>query len=223
MQDDAAERALAEFRHEAANPLALMVSAFREIARRSDDDDVHDLVEVGLRQSDVLERLLERLRGTGDENAELVAERLDLNELASNVVRDLEVGLLADRACEVRLGPDPTPVDGDPVLLRQALTNLLDNAVKYSPASSDIHVVVERDDTHALLWVQDEGEGVAPEDMEAIFDRFQRRSDRPGGLGIGLAVVARVAEAHDGLVEAVPAPCGTGTRFVVSLPLADGA
>ena len=143
---------------------------------------------------------------------------MDLNDLATRTVRDLQVGLLADRSCEVRPADGPVPVDGDPVLLRQALTNLLDNAVKYSPDASVIHVVVEDKGTDAMLWVQDEGEGVAPEDMEAIFTRFQRRSDRPGGLGIGLAVVARIVEAHDGRVEAVAAPDGPGTRFVVTLP-----
>lgn len=227
MDDSAAERALAEFRHEAANPLALIVSAVRELDRRlpeRDDDpalaDARDLLQVAERQVAVLERLLDRLRGAGDEDPELELERLDLVALAHDTVEDLRLGVLEGRECTVTDSGEPVEVQGDETRLRQVLVNLLDNAAAYSPVDAPIRVAVDRDDGVARLRVKDDGEGIAPEDLARVFERFERGSDRPGGLGIGLAVVARVVEAHGGSVEAVPAPEGPGTLFVVQLPLA---
>lgn len=224
MDDAAAERALAEFRHEAANPLALIVSAVRELDRRlpDDDEDARALLDVAARQVAVLERLLDRVRGTGDEAVDLDVSRFELGALVDETVSDLQLSRLDGRPVAVEGHEAHLDVEGDATLLRQALTNLLDNAAKYSPDDSVIHVVVGRDADHAEVWVQDEGEGIAPEDMQAVFKRFERRSDRPGGLGIGLAVVQRVVEAHGGTVEARPAPDGVGARFLVRLPVVDG-
>lgn len=223
MDDSAAERALAEFRHEAANPLALIMSAVRELDRKlPDDDDTRGLLDIANRQVRVLDRLLGRLRGAGDEVRELDLARFDLGALARETVADLRLGILEGRDCDVTVPDGPQVVDGDAIRLRQVLVNLLDNAVTYSPPDTSIHVVVDRDGGQARLRVKDDGEGIAPEDLTAIFQRFQRRTDRPGGLGIGLSVVARIVEAHDGTVEAVPAPDAPGTSFVVRLPLADG-
>ena len=224
MDDSAAERALAEFRHEAANPLALIMSAVRELDRHLPDDDGHTrgLLEIANRQVTVLDRLLDRLRGAGDAAPELERTRLDLAALTVETVEDLRLGILDGRDCDVVVPDAPLVVDGDATRLRQVLVNLLDNATTYSPPDTPINVVVDRDDGQARLRVKDDGEGIAPEDLTAIFERFQRRTDHPGGLGIGLSVVARVVEAHDGTVEAVPARDGPGTSFVVRLPLATG-
>lgn len=219
---DAVERALAEFRHEAATPVALMESALRQLDRRADlDTDARGLVEVAHRQAEVLVQLLGRLRDA-DERADLVADPQphDLGALVTQTVSDLRLGLLEGRDCRVATD-EPVPVEVDEVLMRRALTNLLDNAVKYSPDDTIIHVTAERDGDGAAVWVEDEGGGVAPEDQQQIFRRFERRSDETHGLGLGLAIVRRVVEAHDGHVQAVPAPSGRGTRFVVALPLAD--
>ena len=223
MDDSAAERALAEFRHEAANPLALIVSAVRELDRHlpGDDPRTQGLLDIATRQVRVLEGLLDGLRGAGDDVGHLAVTRLDLGALARETVDDLRLGLLRGRDCDVAMPGEPVVVDGDTTRLRQVLVNLLDNAVTYSPPDTPIHVVVDRDGGQARLRVKDDGEGIAPEDLTAIFQRFQRRSDHPGGLGIGLSVVARVVEAHDGTVEAVPAPDGPGTSFVVHLPVAN--
>lgn len=223
MDDSAAERALAEFRHEAANPLALITSAVRELDRHlPEDQDTRGLLDITARQVQVLEQLLERLRGAGDEVGDLDTARLDLGTLASETVEDLRLGILAGRDCEVHLPLAPVEVDGDATRLRQVLVNLLDNAATYSPEDTPIRVVVDRDGDRARMRVKDDGEGIAPEDQTAIFERFQRRTDQPGGLGIGLSVVARVVQAHGGSVEAVSAPDGPGTSFEVALPLAEG-
>lgn len=225
MDDSAAERALAEFRHEAANPLALIVSAVRELDRHlpDKDEDTRALLDIATRQVGVLEQLLERLRGAGDDVQDLDVERLDLRALAEETVEDLRLGILAGRDCEVTAPDEAVEVDGDAARLRQVLVNLLDNAATYSPPETPINVVVDRDGEHGRLRVKDDGEGIAPQDLTAIFERFERRTDQPGGLGIGLSVVAQVVEAHGGTVEAVSAPDGPGSSFVVRLPLADGS
>lgn len=218
---DAVERALAEFRHEAASPIALMQSALRELDRSADlGRDARDLLEVAHRQADVLAALLERLRAADAEHElDLDPRPHDLGELVDQTITDLRLGLLDGRDCRVATdGPVPVHVDG--VLLRQALTNLVDNAVKYSPDDTIIHVTAERDGDRATVWVEDEGDGVAPEDQQAIFRRFERRREEPGGLGLGLAIVKRVVRAHGGTVRAIPAPSGRGTRFVMALPTA---
>lgn len=224
MDDAAAERALAEFRHEAGTPLALIVSAVRELDRRLtiDDPDVRGLLEVTTRQVGELEQLLARLRGAGDEQPDIAREPVDLGALVQATVDDLRLGPLAGRDCRITTPSDVVEVVGDRSRLRQVLVNLLDNAASYSPEDTLIRVVVERDGDRARLRVEDDGEGIAPEDLTAVFDRFQRRSDRPGGLGIGLSIVARVVQAHGGTVEAVSAPDGPGASFVVELPLAEG-
>lgn len=220
--DDAVERVLAEFRHEAATPIALMESALRQLDRRADlDADARGLVEVAHRQAEVLVQLLGRLRDA-DERTDLVADPHphDLGDLVTQTVTDLRLGLLEGRDC--RVATDETvPVRVDEVLLRRALINLLDNAVKYSPDDTVINVTAERNGDEATVWVEDQGDGVAPEDQQEIFRRFERRSEHTDGLGLGLAIVQRVVEAHDGTVRAIPAPSGGGTRFVVALPLAD--
>lgn len=218
---DAIERALAEFRHEAATPIALMESALRQLDRRADlDTDARGLVEVAHRQAEVLVQLLERLQDA-DERGDLVADPQphDLGDLVAQTVGDLRLGLLAGRDCRVATD-EAVPVHVDEVLMRRALTNLLDNAVKYSPDDTVINVTAERDGDEATVWVEDQGDGVAPEDQQEIFRRFERRNDDTHGLGLGLAIVRRVVEAHDGTVRAVPAPSGGGTRFVMALPLA---
>jgi signal transduction histidine kinase len=220
--DDAVERALAEFRHEAASPIALMEAALRELDRHADlDGDARGLVEVAHRQAEVLVQLLERLRDS-DDQADLVADPRphDLGDLVAQTVSDLRLGMLDGRDCRVATD-DVVPVHVDGVLLRRALTNLLDNAVKYSPDDTIIHVTAERDGDEATVWVEDQGDGVAPEDQQRIFRRFERRNEDSQGLGLGLAIVRRVVEVHGGTVRALPAPSGGGTRFVMALPLAD--
>lgn len=220
--DDAVERALAEFRHEAASPIALMEAALRQLDRRTDlDAGARGLVEVAHRQAEVLVQLLARLRDA-DERVDLVPDPQprDLGNLVTQTVADLRLGVLGGRDCRVTTD-EPVPVLVDEVLMFRALTNLLDNAVKYSPDDTVINVTAERDGDEATVWIEDQGDGVAPEDQQHIFRRFERRHEGINGLGLGLAIVQRVVEAHGGTVRAVPAPSGGGTRFVVALPLAD--
>src|SRR5207245_8250051 len=108
----------------------------------------------------------------------------------------------------------PTQVQVDPVLVERAISNLLDNAVKYSPAGAPIEVIVRE----GQVVVADQGPGVAEQDLPRVFDRFYRAAaarSKPGA-GLGLAIVREAAEAHGGKATVESSP--SGARFTITLP-----
>lgn len=171
--------------------------------------------------------LLNRL----DENRKRPVEErrfgeVDLTVLAADAVEDARV---RERERSIRLvsaadGLGPTPVRGDDMQLRQVLTNLLTNALRYSPDGSPIEVAVGRDDTHGWFEVRDHGEGIPDDLREKVFERFYRaeasRNSDLGGSGLGLSIVAAIVAAHEGNVG-VETTEGGGATFVVRLPLSD--
>jgi len=113
--------------------------------------------------------------------------------------------------------PEPAPVMGDPVRLRQLATILLDNAIRHGPPGSEVRVTVRGGET-ATLAVADAGPGVRPEHSERIFDRFWRAPGAPtGGTGLGLAIARWIAEHHAGSISVGQSAAG-GARFEVRLP-----
>jgi CheY-like chemotaxis protein/anti-sigma regulatory factor (Ser/Thr protein kinase) len=116
----------------------------------------------------------------------------------------------------------PVWVSADPTRLEQVLTNLLANALKYTPAGGEIAVSVAREHRHAVLRVRDSGVGIRPELLPRVFDLFvqgDRSLERTsGGLGIGLTLVRHLVELHGGTVEAASAGAGRGSTFTVRLP-----
>jgi signal transduction histidine kinase len=180
------------------------------------------------RQVGRLERLVEDLLDVSCLNAgkfSLRAERLDLAE----VVRDaMEASLpLLDAAGHqtvVSLPLRPLFVDGDPTRLVQVLTNLLNNAAKYTPYRGQVRVCAERSGDEAVVRVWDTGAGVPADMLPRLFEMFAQ-ADRPAGrsqrgYGLGLPLVRRLVELHGGRVEARSAGPGRGSEFIVRLPLA---
>ncbi|MEO3750677.1 ATP-binding protein [Streptomyces sp. B6B3] len=129
-------------------------------------------------------------------------------------------------ALRVDAPADPVPVWADPARLRQALGNLVSNAVTHTPAGGRVEVAVRRSGDTVLLTVSDTGRGIAPEHLPHVFDRFYRadpsRSRATGGSGLGLAITRHLVEAHDGRVEARSTP-GRGSEFTIRLPAPEGA
>jgi two-component system CheB/CheR fusion protein len=125
---------------------------------------------------------------------------------------------------EVRCEGDPVHVHADPARLEQVVNNLLDNALKYTPPGGRITVSIERVDEVALLRVRDTGQGIRTDLLARVFDLFVQEPqslDRSrGGLGLGLALVKRLVELHDGSVAAWSAGPGQGSEFTVRLPAA---
>ena len=115
------------------------------------------------------------------------------------------------------------PISGDPDRLQQIIWNLLTNAIKFTPKGGRVQVRLERIDSHVELVISDTGQGIDPELLPHVFDRF-RQSDssstrRHGGLGLGLAIVRQLVELHGGTVTAESQGTGEGTTFRVRLPL----
>jgi signal transduction histidine kinase len=120
------------------------------------------------------------------------------------------------------LDPGAGPVDGDADRLQQVAWNLLMNAVKFTPKGGEVDVRVRRVGAHVEIVVSDTGQGIAPEMLAAVFDRFRQADSSStrahGGLGLGLALVKHLVELHGGTVVAHSAGQGQGATFVVSLP-----
>jgi PAS domain S-box-containing protein len=124
---------------------------------------------------------------------------------------------------EVTLSEGPTVVSGDPSRLEQVVSNLLTNAIKFTPAGGKIQVLLRRVGGLAEITVSDNGEGINPEFLPHVFDRFRQADSsftrRHGGLGIGLSIVRQLVERHKGTVEAASRGQGQGATFTVKLPL----
>lgn len=115
---------------------------------------------------------------------------------------------------------------GNPDYLERAISNLVDNAIKYTPEGGRIHLATRQHDGHAIVEVSDNGLGIPAEDLPRIFERFYRvdrsRSRDMGGTGLGLSIVKHIAQSHGGSVEVESTP-GQGSSFRLILPLIRGA
>ncbi len=184
-------------------------------------------------------KALEAIERNAFSQARLVEELLDMSRITSGKlqlhVSAVDLAGVAGAAIEaVRPTADakgiridlrstqPATVDGDPDRLKQVAWNLLSNAVKFSQKGESVEVEIECDDYHARLRVIDHGEGIAPESLDLIFERFQQIDMSPmrpqSGLGLGLAIVRELVELHGGTVEAHSEGRGKGATFVVTLP-----
>jgi len=124
----------------------------------------------------------------------------------------------------LRLEPDVPGVMGDPGRLQQVMWNLLSNALKFTPEGGRIEVRLRKTDSHAEASVTDSGEGIPPDFLPFVFDRFRQADSsitrRYGGLGLGLAIVRHLVELHGGTIHAESAGVGRGATFSLRLPLA---
>ena len=164
---------------------------------------------------------LSRLESRDEDRALL---RVNLIELLRAVFTDkLQDAHLADIALEIALPDESVEVLGENESLEQLFTNLIDNALKYSPSGSVVRVVAELSDSTVKIQVIDQGIGIPVKEQARIFERFYRvdraRSREKGGTGLGLSIVKHITELHGGKV-AVESVEGKGSTFIVTLPIA---
>jgi PAS domain S-box-containing protein len=155
--------------------------------------------------------------------------RLDVQQidLAAVVLESVDTMRASASGKEVRLqtviDPLNASVSGDPNRLQQVFWNLLSNAIKFTPKGGRVQVLLERVDSHVEVSVIDTGEGISPDFLPYIFDRFQQAdastTRRHGGLGLGLSIVKNLVELHGGTVRAKSGGLGKGATFIVNLPL----
>jgi two-component system sensor histidine kinase KdpD len=149
---------------------------------------------------------------------------ISLEEVAGSALNRLREAL-ATHKVSVNVAEAPELIRADPVLLEQLLFNLLDNAIKYTPADSRISIAARREGSAVELLVADDGPGFPTGiDPASLFDKFQRgrRETTHGGVGLGLAICRAIALAHGGEIRAERIPAG-GALFVVTLPQTDVA
>jgi heavy metal sensor kinase len=221
-------RFTADASHELRTPLTAMRSV-GEVALRNtlDARAYRDVIGSMLEEVDRLTRLVESLltlTRADSGKIQLTPESLDLTTLAGNVIDQLRV--LADEKQQSLTLRASTPVRavGDAALMRQALMNLIHNAIKYTPAGGTISVALEATSAGAaLIQVQDTGPGIPAAHRDRIFDRFYRvdasRSSEEGGVGLGLAIARWAVEANGGQIE-LACDGKSGSLFRVFLPAA---
>jgi signal transduction histidine kinase len=223
--DRAKDEFLAMLSHELRNPLAALTTAAHVLKLSPPGEPA------AIKARAVVERQTKHMaRLVGDlldisrvamGKVALERERFNLAEAAGNVMNVWRASGRVERH-KLAFEMKPVWVDADRARIEQILSNLLDNAVKFTPAGKTIRVAVAPEGEDALLTVSDEGAGLAPGSAERMFDLFvqgERGLDRAaGGLGVGLALVKRLTELHGGTVAASSAGAGRGTTFVVRLP-----
>jgi signal transduction histidine kinase len=173
-------------------------------------------------QSRKLTRLLSQLLDTARiEAGRLALERREIN-LVSLTQATIAAISLSATAHTIRLNaPDNLPILADPLRLEQALTNLLENAIKFSPSDSVIEVEITSPDAATVrLSITDQGIGIPEESRSQIFNRFyQAHAERhTGGIGLGLYISRQIVELHGGELQAEYPESG-GTRFIITLPV----
>ncbi|MDX2166623.1 MAG: ATP-binding protein [Deltaproteobacteria bacterium] len=233
---EAASRAKDEFlavlSHELRSPLQAMVGWLAALRLHGGDPTMVQ------RAADALDRSL-RVQGG------LVNDLLDVSRIISGKLTlqhtwvDLALVAAASveaarpaaeqkgLALQLTTPNEAVPLLGDPARLEQMIANLVLNAIKFTPRGGHVRVEVRRNGTQAVVDVDDDGEGISADVLPHIFERFRQADSQStrvhGGLGLGLAIVRHLAEAHGGAAHASSAGAGRGASFRIVLPLAAGA
>jgi signal transduction histidine kinase len=225
---------VADASHELRTPLTILHSAADLLDERSDEPAsanrglVREIRQEIVRMERLTRDLLTLARSDRGE-LQLSLGRVDLGELARGLARRVSV-LAQDRQIAVGVQVagegegEPPVVEGDPDRLQQVGLIVLDNALKHTPPGGQVQLVVRRQGDNGLLQVDDSGEGIPPEHLARVFDRFHRvdrsRARSTGGAGLGLAIAHSLVAAHGGRITVANRP-GGGTRVAILLPLAE--
>jgi two-component system sensor histidine kinase KdpD len=212
--------------HDLRTPLAAITGAGTTL-RESSDLSAHErreLLDTLCEEAERLERLVANLLDMTRLEAgalEVKREWVPVEELVGSALSRIE-GRIDGRPITTEIPPDLPLAPVDPVLFEHALVNLLENALKYTPAGSPIEIAARRAGDGIELELADRGPGL-PEPAEPLFEKFVRHAPRgTGGVGLGLPIARGIARAHGGDVVAENRP-GGGARFVLNLPLVGGA
>ncbi|MEP0873262.1 ATP-binding protein, partial [Trichocoleus desertorum AS-A10] len=222
-----------QFTADAAHELRTPIAAIRatvEAVENTDSlspEDVQETLGAIARQNYRLAALVQDLLLLSRMDQKKVVEkrqRCCLNDLISDLVESLSVLEIAapiHLAAQIRVKAS-LYVLGDENQLSRLLSNLIVNALQYTPSGGSVTVTLEQTDAHALIQIQDTGIGIAPAEQSRIFERFYRvssdRSRQTGGTGLGLAIAKAIVEAQQGRLK-VQSELGKGSTFTICLPL----
>ena len=218
-------RFVSDASHELRTPIAV-IQGYAKLLERWGKDDPEAMQEsiTAIRaEADSMKELVEQLlflaRGDND-SMKVDKEVFDLTAIAGQVLKETEM-IDQTHPLTAEWG-ESVYVNADMGLIKQAVRILMDNAVKYSPEGGQIILRVNQQNGMVHLSVTDEGQGIAPEDLPHVFDRFYRtdesRTRQTGGTGLGLSIARWIAEKHDGTIDVLSRK-GIGTRFRLELPV----
>lgn len=232
LADEQKDLFLATLSHELRTPLNSILGWIQIMrGRELDDDAKKHALEVIQRnahsQADMISDILFVSRIiTG--KLEIKHEPVDVYGVVKQAVEMIRP-VAESKSIELSIdmsGYDPAPVEGDAERLQQVLVNLLANAVKFTPQGGEISVALRGSESDVTVSVQDNGQGIDPDFLPYVFERFRQADNtyvrRIGGLGLGLAIVRHLVELHGGSVTAESDGKDQGARFTVVLPIADG-
>ena len=219
---------LATLSHELRTPLNAILG-WAQILRTGGprESELEEGLSVIERNTRVQTRMIEDLLDMGRITAgkvRLDVQRVDLADVVNAAIASVRHSADAKSIrLQVVLDPLAGPVRGDPNRLQQCLWNLLTNAIKFTPKGGRVQVSLERVNSHLEVCVSDTGEGIRPEFLPHVFERF-RQADasttrKHGGLGLGLSIVKHLVELHGGTVRAKSAGLGQGATFCIDLPV----
>ena len=219
---------LATVSHELRTPLTAILGWSRMLEGESLESDmagraIETIKRNAKAQAQIIDDILDVSRIiTGNLYLELHPIELEsVLEAAVNVVRPTAEA--KGIQLELSIGTEPVAVSGDTNRLQQVFWNLLSNAVKFTPSGGKVSVQLSKVDQEAQITVTDTGQGISPEFLPYVFDRFRQADStstrQHGGLGLGLAIARHLSEIHGGSVEARSSGGGTGATFIVRLPL----
>jgi signal transduction histidine kinase len=221
---------LAMLAHELRNPLGVIATALAVLEGTVPSDPQYSRSRAAIRrQTDHLARLLDDLLDVARvTKGEIHLQRVpqDLRVTVENGVEDQRSFIEQKKqSLFLDIPREPVIAMGDPVRLQQVFGNILNNAAKYTPVGGTISVALAAQDGYARLRVRDNGAGIAPEQLEWIFDLFAQANPTlartEGGLGVGLTVARQLVELHGGRVHAASEGFGRGAEFIVELPLVE--
>ena len=222
---EAQKRFIGDAAHQLRTPLAGLKSQTELALQSASDPELRARLvrvhESATRSAHLVTQLLSLARAEPGAAQPADSQRLDLLALAQRVTAAMVPRALRGRQdLGMEEGPaDPVWVAGNALLLDEAVTNLIDNALRYAGQGASVTVAVRTGSGQAWLSVEDSGPGLSETDRERVFDRFVRATDLGSGCGLGLAIVREIVERHGGRVCLEPVD-PHGLRAMVSLPLA---
>jgi signal transduction histidine kinase len=212
--------------HELKTPIAVARTNIEviEMDENPPPEDYRKLVEVLKMNTERMNQLSEKLLLLS-KNQQQIAEYsiINVNSLIGDILKEIDayarnknIELVFNAPAEELL------IEGDYFAIKQAFTNLIDNAIKYNRPGGCVRISTYKDGQNVVITVEDNGIGISEEDQKHIFDRFFRvdksRSRAQGGTGLGLAIVKEIIESHKGTVSVKSEP-GAGSVFTITLPL----
>lgn len=212
MTPDAAAEVLTVLVHEVRSPVAALSAIEEAFAEaRFDDDARHELERLAVAACRGIERIV-----LDASVASLRLERIEVDDLVRQAAT---AAALEGARVESRIADDLPSIEGDPQRLRQALDNLVSNAVTHAGADRAVIVRADSSETAVLLSVADSGAGIPLAEQARIFEKGVRLNEAAAGSGLGLAIARAIVEAHRGTLTVRSTP-GRGSTFTIAIPRA---